>query len=115
MIGMLTIVSLVPTSGIMTQAESMTKIMERIAVTSVRHSLTSSFKLMVVPIEKTMKSTDHLPISARPAAFTMSSGIRSVMKPTKKRRRLTKTAESFAFVSVPRKSPIPKKRRQRKR
>jgi hypothetical protein len=45
----------------------------------------------------------------------MSGGIHPAMKAIKKSIKLTNTAETLAFVATPRKSPIPKNKRQMKR
>ena len=70
---------------------------------------------MVVPIEKTMKITAHLPIPSNFACAMMSGGMTPVIKQTRNNIRLTNTADRRALVSTPKNSPMPKKKRQRKR
>ena len=111
-IGKLTMVSCLPIIGIRTSPQMSTANMERIAVATVRHSAINSRKLMVVPMEKTTKSTDHLPASASPAFLMMSGGMSPAMKQARKRNKLTNTAETFALVATPKTSPIPKNKRQ---
>ena len=102
-------------NGIIKNAPSiMTPIAKR-AVTTVRHSAISSRMLMVVPIEKTSRITDHLAIWSKPAFLIISGGIQPAIKAIKKSIKLTKTAETLALVTTPRKSPIPKNKRQIKR
>ena len=102
-------------SGIIARPAIATTIIEKTAVTSVRHSAMNSRMLIDVPIEKTMKGVTHLPTSAMPACLMMSGGMTPVTKQMRKRNKLTKTEESFAFVRVPSTSPMPKKSRTRKR
>mgnify|MGYP007112381910 CR=1 FL=1 len=59
-----------------------------------------------------INADDHLPIAVKPANSIISGGRIPVMNPTKNSIKLTKTDDSFAFVKVPKKSPIAKINKQ---
>ena len=86
--------------GIKAKPAIITTIIERMAVASERHSAMNCFRLIVVPIEKTMKMTPQRPSSVSPACLMMSGGITFIMKKIRKSPRLTKTAETFALVAT---------------